>query len=295
MWSRPLARRTLVAAALTGWLTPGDACGQDPRRAGRPAPFEIAVIPFLSPRLLVATYEPVRATVQAALGRPTYLISAPDFRRFLERTEAGRYALAVTAPHFARLAELDAGCRPIAQWRGELSGVFLVERNSPLRTLADLRGGTIAAPDPLALITMMGTDTLAAGGLKPGADIRLEFQPSHNAALLAVLHQRATAALMSTTAIQLVDRSVTRRVRPLAYTAPNPRSLVFLAGPSLGAAETAKLLRALPAICDSPAGRRFLAHNGYERLVPLAPGELSGFDRFLPRLRRLLAARSERG
>ena len=291
MWSRPLARRTLVVAALAGWLGPSGARG---REAGT-APLEIAVVPFLSPRLLVSTYEPVRAAIQAAVGRPAYLITAPNFRRFLERTRAGEYALAVTAPHFARLAELESRCRPIAQWRGELRGVFLVEEASPVRTLAGLRGRIVATPDPLALITMMAVESLAADGLAPGTDVRLEAQPSHNAALLAVLRQQAAAAVMSTSSVKVIDPALTGRVRPLAYTAPNPRSLVFLAGPALGEGEAATIRDALRSFCGSPAGRRFLAHNGLTGVDPLPPGGLAGFDRFLPRLRRQLAVPGGRG
>lgn len=283
MTSCTIARREMLAA-LACWLSGGGRA-----RAAEADSVEIAVLPFFSARVLVETYEPMRAAIQARLGRPTYLVTARDFRTFALRTEAGGYGFILTAPHLGRLAQLEAGYRPLLQWLAPLRGVFMVDRDSPLRSLADLRGRRVGMPDPLAAITMMGEETLRAAGLVPGKNIILASQPSHNAALLSVLRGENAAALTWVNTLDTIEPDIRDRLRPLAYTGEMPVASVFMAGPRLPAAEADALRAALLAFAGSDAGRGFLKRAGYDGIVPIASDGLAPFDRFLPAVRRLLA------
>jgi len=250
---------------------------------------EIAVLPYFSSRTLLLQYEPLRAFVEARLHRPTYLATAHDYRTFVERTQQRAYPFVVTGPHLGRLAQVDAGYRPLLGWKSNLQGVVLVRADGALRSLADLRGRSMATPPALAVTTMLGLDALAAAGLSPD-DVRTVAQPTHNAAVLAVLRGEHDAALVWTKTLATLDSETRGQLRPIDYTKILPTASLFLASPVLAEDEAAALREALLAFSDTAEGRAFLARSDYEGLVPVGPGELAYLDRFLEPTRRALAA-----
>ena len=76
---------------------------------------EIGILPTLSTRTILATYQPLREYVEEKLGQPVTLVTAADYRTFLDRTQRGEYRFVVTAPHYARLAQSEAGYVPMVR------------------------------------------------------------------------------------------------------------------------------------------------------------------------------------
>jgi len=255
--------------------------------AANDAAIEIAVLPYFSARTLLAQFEPLRAFVEDRLRRPVYLVTAPDYATFVRRTQAGEYAFVITGPHLGRLAQVDAGYRPMLQWRSHLRGVFLVDRTSPSTTLADLRGKPIGTPDPLAITTFLGEEALAAAGLPPGS-VRANPQPSHNAAMLSVLRGENAAALVWDKTLATVGAETRERLRAIAVTAELPIASLFLAGPRLAAGEAESLRDVLLAFAATSAGRDFFASSSYEGIDPVDAADLAALDRYLPATRRAL-------
>ncbi len=249
---------------------------------------EIAVLPYFSPRTLLDQYEPLRAFVEARLGRPTYLATARDYRTFVQRTQQREYSFIITGPHLGRLAQIDAGYRPLLGWKSKLQGVFLVKAGSGVHTLADLRGRSVCTPPSLAVTTMLGLDALAVAGLPLNA-VKLVPQPSHNAAILTVLRGEHDAALVWTKTLATIDPETRGQLQPIAYTEVLPTASLFLAGPGFPEDETAALRDALLAFSDTAEGQAFLVKSDYEGLVPIQPDDLAYLDRFLPSTRRALA------
>ncbi len=274
----------LVAAGLTMGLTMKPT---GPAMAGAGG-IEIAVLPYFSPRTLLDQYEPLRAYVEARLHRPTYLATARDYRTFVQRTQHRDYSFIITGPHLGRLAQVDAGYRPLLGWKSKLQGVFLVKASSDIRSLADLRGRSIGTPPPLAVTTMLGLDALANAGLSRD-EIKAVPQPSHNAAVLTVLRGEHAAALVWSKTLAAIEPETRNQLRPIAYTEILPTASLFLAGPGFPEDETVALRDALLAFSDTAEGKAFLARSDYEGLVPIQPGDLAYLDRFLAPTRRALA------
>jgi phosphonate transport system substrate-binding protein len=237
---------------------------------------------------LLDQYEPLRAFVEKRLHRPTFLATARDYRTFVQRTQRHEYSFVITGPHLGRLAQVDAGYRPLLGWKSKLQGVFLVKAGGPLRTLVGLRGHSISTPPALAVTTMLGLDALATAGLGPEQVSTTPF-PSHNAAALAVLRGEHAAALVWTKTLSTLDPEIRNQLQPIAYTEILPTASLFLAGPHLSEDQANALRDALLAFSDTEEGRAFLVKSDYEGLVSIQSEDLAYLDRFLAPTRRALA------
>ncbi len=272
-----------MAAALLAW--PGRC------RAAQGEALDFAVLPLFSGRTLLRHFEGLRAFLQERLNRPAYLVTAPDFRAFTRAVQNQAYPFVLTAPHLARLAEVDAGYRALAAGEPGIAGVFLVDRASEVDSLADLRGRSLATPDSLAVVTMLGNETLTAAGLTPGRDIVLNPQPSHNAAALTVLRGENAAALVWDLTLSTMEHDLRDRLKVIARTSVVPAGLVFLTRGDMPASQSDAIRDALFRFKDVPAGQEFLTRTGFKGVVPIEPGQLAYLDRYLAPARRLLAAR----
>ncbi|MBF0394420.1 MAG: phosphate/phosphite/phosphonate ABC transporter substrate-binding protein [Alphaproteobacteria bacterium] len=260
-------------------------------RAADIAPVEIAVLPYFSARTLFQQFEPLRSFIETKLGRPTYLQTAPDYQSFVRRTQRGEFGFVLTGSHLARLAQVEAGYQPLAQWKSALRGLFVVRDACDCATLGDLRGRSVATPDRLAVTTMLGDEALRGAGLNPGVDVTFNPQLSHNAALLSVLRGEDAAALVWSKAMVTVDSETRAGFRELAETAELPIASVFMAGPASPPADVEALRAALLEFAGTPAGRAFLETSGYEGIIPVMADELGGLDRYLPATRAAMGDR----
>jgi phosphonate transport system substrate-binding protein len=253
-------------------------------------PLELAVFPYLSTRAVLTTYEPLQHFLERRLGRKVLLITAPDMRTFLERTQRGEYSYVVTAPHFARLAQMQAGYVPLIRVERNLYGLLVVDKKSRARSVADLRGKVVATPDALAIISMLGVELLRKNGLEPGRDVTVRATASHNSAVLSVQRGDAAAAVTSATALKQMPDELRESVRTLASTEEVPH-LMFLANANRPPKEVAEMTRLLFEFVNiSPEGRQFLADTGYEGFRKPTAQEMRNLDPFVLDLRQLIGA-----
>lgn len=257
--------------------------------AAEPQALEIAIFPYLSTRTLLTHYQPLQAYLEKKLQRPVLLVTTPDFRTFAERTQRGEYRYVITAPHFARLAQKEAGYQPMLVAKANLVAIAVVEKNSPLRNVAELRGKTIAVPDPLAIVSMLGAQLLHANGLIPGKDVALRPVLSHNSAALSVLRGESAAAFISVTALEQMPEEIQNGVRVLAATAGFP-NVIYLANAKVPAEEAAQITATLLEFAEkTPQGRKLYgATLGHLGLVAPSPKELQRLDPFVSELKALL-------
>ena len=250
---------------------------------------EIAIFPYLSTRTLLTSYQPLQAYLEKKLQRPVLLVTAPDFRSFAERTQRGEYRYVITAPHFARLAQKEAGYQPMLVVKANLVAVAVVEKNGPLHNVAELRGKTVAVPDSLAIVSMLGAQMLRANGMVPGKDVTLRPALSHNSAVLSVLRGESAAAFTSATALEQMPEEIKNGVRVLAATEGFP-NVVYLANPKAPVEEVAQMTAALLEFAEKfPQGKKLYGETlGHLGLVAPSPKELQRLDPFVSELKALL-------
>ncbi|MHB1591203.1 MAG: phosphate/phosphite/phosphonate ABC transporter substrate-binding protein [Sulfuricella sp.] len=259
------------------------------RLAAEPQALEIAIFPYLSTRTLLTRYQPLQTYLEKKLQRPVLLVTAPDFRTFVERTQRGEYRYVLTAPHFARLAQKEAGYQPMLMAKENLVAIAVVEKNSPLRNVAELRGKTVAVPDPLAIVSMLGAQLLRANGLVPGKDVTLRPALSHNSAVFSVLRGDSAAAFTELATLKQMPEEIKNGVRILA-TIAEFSNLMYLANPKVPAGEVAQMTAILLEFAEkTPQGRKLYGETlGHQGLVAPSPKELQRLDPFVSELKALL-------
>lgn len=250
-------------------------------------PLTLALFPNLSPRVLLTIYQPVRDFLEQELGRPVGLVTAPSFEVFVQRMLAREYDCIVAAPHFARLAQRDAGYELLAHYEQPLRGLFIVREEAGIKSIGDLAGKTVAMPDRLAIITSLGLDMLAGQHLRPGEQFRLIDAKSHNNAALAVASGHADAAVIGSIPYMQLSKGTRGGLKIIAESKPIP-SQYIAASDRLPAGERERLTRALIKFAQTAGGKKFLHEFDMQGIVKAKPGELREMDALATQLRQWL-------
>lgn len=232
------------------------------------------VFPQLSTRSLVETYQPLVDYLARATGQPFNLESAKDFYTFHTRTMAREYGVVLTAPHLAWLAWKEGGYRPILVYKTPAKGFIVVRADSPYRRLSDLRGATIATPDPLAIINLRFERDLVDAGLSLEKDVKLVAVGSHTNAATHVSERQADAAIVGVFPFQGLPSEVRRELRIIAST-PELPSHVFLLHPGMTKAQQQAIKDAIEKFMHGEEGAAFLRKTGFGGVRTLKKNELN--------------------
>lgn len=162
---------------------------------GAEMPLTFGLFPYVSRGQLMDYHTPLKVYLETKLQRPVDLVTAPDFEEFMNRTQKGEYDIILAAPHMGRLAETRDGYVRIVKTGHEVQGIFLVRRDSGIRSLADLRGKSVMIAQPISVIYQMAVDHLQRNGLVPGKDITLVTTRTHNNALYAPARRESDASV----------------------------------------------------------------------------------------------------
>lgn len=252
----------------------------------------MALIPYLSPNVLVPLFQPLARHFENDAGRPVELYSAPSIRSHVERILKPDFDIIFTAPHMGRLAQLDAGYVPIGSFERPLKGVITVRKSGPIESIEQLKGRTIAINDRLVLNSILTLQELEKRGLKL-ADLKVVAAASQNSAILSVAAGDVDAAITVNFALGQVPKARLDEVRILFETVdvPSMPSTLILVHPRMAKEEQLRLGASLLRFSRTDEGKQFLTSSSYNNVVPINPAHLKNLDIYLPELRRLLAIR----
>ncbi len=253
------------------------------------APLEIGIFPYLSTRALLSTYQPLQQFLEQKLHRRVHLVTAPDMRTFVGRTQEGVYNYVVTAPHFARLAQMESGYRPLLRANRNLAGVLLVRKDSSIRNIEQLRGKIVVTPDSLAIISLLGVELFKRNGLIAGKDVIIQSLPTHSAAVVTLQNGAADAAVVSPTAFLQMTPEQRAGLSVIAQTAEVPH-VMFLASAKVNTADADAFVLLLRQFTEHTAeGKQFIESLGYQGLRAPTEQELRSLDPYLDMLKADLA------
>lgn len=271
-------RRGLVAAVAASVLA------AQPLRAQPPA-LRIALVPFLSPTVMLAAFRPLREHLARELGRSVELYTARSFAALLTQIQHAPDDLTLVAAHIARLAERDWGFTPLAATLEQTTAQLLVRADSRWADAQALRGGSLGLLDRRALPAIVTMTWLHARGLEADRDYRVVVQPSADSALHALARGSVDAVALAASQLQVMPPSTPRNERVLADTGAMPGP-IYIARPGLGAGELGRLRAALLRFEPDPAQPETAINT---RLRSPTPAGLAALDVFLPKLRREMA------
>ncbi len=253
-------------------------------------PLRMALIPYLSPNVLVPLFLPLARQFEKDLGRPVELFSAPTIRSHVERILKPDFDIIFTAPHMGRLSQLEAGYVPIGSFKSPLKGVVTIRKDGPIQKIEQLKGSTVAINDRLVLNSILTLQELEKRGIKP-SDLKLVPAASQNSAILSVVAGSVDAAITVNFALGQVPKDQLQQVRVLFQTddVPSMPSTLILVHPQMPKETQSRLAASLLRFAQTDEGKQFLISSSYSNVVPVTQTQLKNLDIYIPELRRLLA------
>lgn len=246
----------------------------------------LGIMPYNSALALIKTHQPLRQALEAQLGVPIDVYTAPDYSSFVRDSLAGRHDLLITGPHFAMMSA-EKGYVPLVQYQAPLQPIFVVRSDRDIRSAEALRGSVIALSSRFSISSIGGMKWLADKGMLAGRDYQIRDYPTHGAAIAAVAVGEADAALTTHTPLKQIPADVRDKVVTLPSDIRVPH-LMTLAHQRLGDARIAATRKALREFADSPEGKRFFADTGYQGYVPVNDADIRALAPYVAIVRQQL-------
>lgn len=272
----------LAVAALTAW--PVTAAQNSTVRV-----LEIGVVPYMSARVLISSYEPMRLYLEQALDMPVKIYTANGFKQYFHNAQKGDYDLLITSAHFARILQKENQYTPLVRYSKGGRGLVVTALKGPLKTDQDLKGQTIAVPDQLSLASIVCMTWLQENGLHSGIDFKLLEVPSFESAILSIQKGDATAAVSAPAALAQMRNDLRESVNTIVDTGEYI-NLVFLTNPRMDIKQSALLNNALLTFGnETTEGKLFLNHTGFGSLIPATAKDMNSLDRYISETKRLVS------
>ncbi len=249
--------------------------------------FILGIVPVHSARVLAERYEPLRTYLEKTLKQPVRIESAPDFRRFHERTLRGDFDLTVTPAHFARIAQKDAGLQPLAQFTPDHDALLIYAAERPLASFKNLKGKQLAVIDRLAITVTAALQFLDTQGLEANRDYQVVEHRTHASAAYALISGLSAAAVSSSQGMLQMPDDLRRKLVVQKHIADIP-AFVVIAKAAMGKAQSDQLKKALLAFPSEAEGIDFLGHTGYTTLIPANEAAMKRADPYLKETRKAL-------
>ena len=249
-------------------------------------PIRIGLVPTLSPKVLFTSYQPLRVYLERELQRPVEMVTSTDFKRFQHDTLAGDFDLLVTAPHLARLSQMEAGFLPVATYLAANRAVLITAKKKPIKQLDELRGRNLAIFDPLGLIVLQAQQWLEDRGFEQGRDYQTMLFPSHNSVGFSVQQGESLMGVTSPAGLRQFPPEILDQIQVFAEL-PQVPALIWIVHPRMKQ-EADRIQAALLRFAETPEGVQFYGGLAYRGMRPVTPEELRSLDRSAREVKRLI-------
>jgi phosphonate transport system substrate-binding protein len=266
----------------------GEKRGYEPefssREAGR-ASYTFAVHPLHNPALLHRTYGPLIDYLNRHVeGARFRLVASRDYPSFNRRMAEREFDFALPNPYQA-LEAAHAGYRIFGKVGGDegFRGMILVRRDSPIESVADLRGKTISYPAATAVAaTMLPQYFIRSHGVRL-EETRTLYVGSMESAIRSVGSGASDAATTWPDPWEKYVRSNPAEAAKLEvkWVTPPLVNNALVVRQSLPPQIAARVLRALEALPRTREGRRMLASMSIQSFEPATEATYAPVKRFL--------------
>jgi phosphonate transport system substrate-binding protein len=261
--------------------------------AAAPAPaagdeLVIGVLPNIGTATLLAQYDNLKAWMERTQGTKVRITVPANFKAFFDGTMRGDYDLAVAAPHFARLAQVDRGLVPVVMYEPRISALFIGKPDDGLNGPADVRGKALGFANPTSLVALYGLQWFRQAGLEPGKDFEVRGARTDMGVGRMLLAGEVAGAVMSNGEFRALPQDEAGRLRTVEAFARIPNFIV-VAHPRLGAARIARLKTQFKTfIADKDEGAAFVKATGITGMVDADDAVLKELDPYLMPTRRVM-------
>lgn len=256
--------RFVLIGALLACL--GLLCGGAPARAQQDFPvLSFGIVPQQSAAKLASTWGPVLAAISEKARVRLEFRTAPDIPAFEQRLAAGEYDIAYMNPYHYTEFSKRVGYGAIAKEKDrKIQGIIVVKKDSPIQSIAQLRGQVLAFPAPAAF----AASVLPRAALrKQGISFQTKYVSSHDSVYFAVAEGLFAAGGGIVRTLESVDQRTQDALRILwrteQYTPHAIAARANLSAPLIG-----RLVEAMDALDDTEDGRKLLTGIGFKGIEP---------------------------
>jgi phosphonate transport system substrate-binding protein len=236
----------------------------------------------------MAQYEHMKHYLEAQNTQKITIRTSPNFKAFFESTMNGDFDLAVSAPHFARVAQLDRGLIPLVMYEPRINTLLIMPADQSLASALELRGKVVAFANPQSLVAMYGIQWLGQQGLQPGKDFEARGPRTDLGVGRMMLTGEATAAIMSNGEFRALPPEESARLKIVQTIAHIP-NFVVLANPRLNRALLARLKTQLKGfLADQDDGSAFASATGITAISDVDEAQLREMDSYVDQTRRAM-------
>lgn len=244
------------------------------------------VHPLFNPQLLQQKFEPLMQYLDRQIPDAAFdLETAKDYADFESKLRARKADFALPNPYHATLAR-DWGYHVIAKMGddSQFKGIFLVRKDSNIKTPSDLKGKVVAYPAATALAAaMMPQLYLQKHGVDVQKDIQNIYVGTHNSSIMnAYLKQSAASATWPTAwkAFQQANPTEAAQLRVIWETPTLIQNAIIVRN-ALAPQVDAQVQRLLTTLQDSEAGRSLLAGIDTPNFVSATDQDFEVVRRFM--------------
>lgn len=195
---------------------------------------KFGVLPRLTEKEMREGFTPLADYLSKELGVKVTLVIPKDFDTWRKEAEARQYDIVYTNPYlYVLLKKAVPETEVIAiasepEIGDDIKGTIIVKKDSPIKSIADLKGKTIAATDPGSagayLVQMV---MLKKAGLKK-EDVKVIFEKKRDPVAEAVLSGKADAGFVRDDDVEKL-KAGPEKFRKLAVSDPIPNWPIAIA------------------------------------------------------------------
>lgn len=237
LWTVVILGAILVAASFVVWNMTGNVSSE----SGEIETLRIGLIPADDAAEMVRAYEPIKDYLSEELGIPVQLQVTSDYTSAIEAMRAKHIDMAWFGPFSYVIASNVAGAEAIvngvrrSDGKADYHSVIVVNANSGIETLADLKGKSFAFVDPASTSgNLMPRKMLIDAGIDPDNDFGNSYYAgTHNAVEYAIANGRVDAGADSDNSYNRMVESgeIDPEVNKVIHTSePIPGSPIALRG-----------------------------------------------------------------
>jgi phosphonate transport system substrate-binding protein len=261
-------------------------------RPGQDLPaYRLAVHPLHNPNKLAEAYQPLVDHLNRLIPEARFeLESSRDYQSYEAKIRARTPALLLPNPwQTLEAMKQDYHVIAMAGDAQDFKGIFIVRRDSKLRTPADLKGKAVSYPSPTALAAcIMPQWYLHQQGLDVNRDIENRYVGSQESSILNAYMGETAAAATWPPPWRLFQRDRPDEAAQLRVIWETPPLLnnAFMVRRDVPAAIGTRIANALLALHDSERGRGILAGMQTARFHPANDATYAPVREFVNRFER---------
>lgn len=259
-----------------------------PVAAAPEEPLNIGLLPNIGAAALMVQYDHLKRYLERGSGPKVRFTVPANFKAFFDLMMAGEVDVAVAAPNFARVAQLDRGWVPLGMYEPRIGALFVTPAEGGVTSAREVAGKAVVFANPQSLLATYGQQWLRGQNLEPGRDYEIKGARTDMGAGRILLTGEAVAGIMSNGEYRALPPDEASRLKIVEVFARIP-NFIWVANPKLDRARAERLRGQLRELfADKEDGAAFARATGLGGFVDADDAILRELDPFVAPTRRAM-------